>query len=432
MQFMNKVLGLFKWISGSKLRIGILIIILFGLGYFGYQKYSQSNQQPTYQTSQVTKGTLVTNVSASGSVTTANNVNITIQASGAVKEVMVKNGDKVTQGQTIATLTLDQASQQKQASAYASYLSAKNALDSANAKYNSLQNTLFVANQKLINDAVARGLKTDDPTYIEENATWLQSEADYKNQATVISAAQNSLAASSLNLSQLSSTITAPVSGVVKGLTITPGAIITVSSSSSNTTSTSQVLGSINQPGPIQAQVNISEIDSVQVSEGQKVTMTLDAFPGLTFTGKIVSINTNGVVSSGVTTYPAVISFDSGNDHIYPNMGVNAKIITNVVDNALLVPVAAVQSQNGQSTVRILKNNQIQNVPVEMGISSDTQTEIKSGVSEGDMVVTGIVAAKTGTSTSQGAASLFGATRGGFGGGGGGGGAIRATGGRGG
>ncbi len=408
------------WLLKNKFRLVIIIIILGLVGFLGYKNYNSATSKPQYQTEQAQKGSLIQSVSASGNITTANNVSVTIQASGAVNQVFVKNGDPVTQGQTLATLTLDQASQQKQAAAYASYLSAKNALDNANAKYNSLQNTLFVANQKLINDAVARGLTTTDPTYIEENATWLQSEADYKNQATAVSAAQSSLAAASLNLSQLSTTITAPVSGIVKGLTITPGAIVTVTSSSNNSTSTSQVLGSIYQQGPLQAQVNISEIDSVNVAEGDKVTMTLDAFPNSTFTGKVASINTNGVVSSGVTTYPAVITFDAGNDHIYPNMAVSAKIITKIKNDVVLVPSAAVQSGANGSTVRVMKNGKVTSVPVTVGDANDTQTEITSGINEGDVVVTGVTQTRA---TSSQTTSPFGATRGfgGFGGGGGGG-----------
>lgn len=429
---MNSLKGIFSrlsklkdWIlkASLKKKLAILAVVLV-IGWFGGSRIlGQGRSQPQYQTAQAEKGTLINNVTASGQITTANNVNITIQASGVVKEVLVKNGDTVTQGQTIATLTLDQASQQKQAQAYASYLSAKNSLDSANAKTNSLQAALFKANQTFINGSVARGLATDDPTYIQENALWLQAEADYKQQQTVISAANSSLTAASLNLSQLSSTITAPVSGVVKGLTITPGAIITVSSGSSTSTSTSQVLGSINQPGSLQAQVNISEIDSVKVTEGQKVTMTLDVFPNLTFTGKVVSINTNGVVSSGVTTYPAVISFDTGNDHIYPNMAVNAKIIVSVKNDVVLVPSAAVQTTNGQSTVRVLRNSQISQVPVEVGDSNDTQIEIISGINEGDVVITGTTTPSGTGSGGQGTTSPFGGFgggRGGFGGAGGG------------
>lgn len=420
------------WAFSSRTKAIITIILILIVGFFGYKNFTSKKNQVQYLTAQAQNGTLITSVTASGQITTANNVSVTIQSSGVVKDVLVKNGDQVTAGQELATITLDQASQQKQASAMASYLSAQNQLANAQSKYNTLQATEFTANQKFINDAVARGLLTTDPTYIEENGAWLQAQADYQNQQTAVSSAQESLTSSSLALSQVSSTITAPVAGKVTGLTITPGAIITVTSSSSNSNSTSQVLGSIYQVGPIQAEVNLSEIDSVNVSEGQKATMTLDAFPNETFTGKVVSINTNGVVSSGVTTYPAVISFDTGNDHIYPNMGVNATIITKIDDNVLVVPSAAVTTTSGQSTVRVLTNGQPQTVNVTTGDSNDTQTEILSGLNPGDTVVTGTTGGATtptGATTSPfGGGLRVGGFGGAAGGGAGGGGAARGGG----
>lgn len=404
-----------KHISGNikKLRLkkklmGIVVALFIG-SFLITKIFFPSQNQSTYQTSQAERGTLIKTITASGQITAANNVAMTIQAAGVVKEVYVKNGDSVTQGQKIAELTLDQASQQKAAAAYASYLSAQNNLNSATAKMNSLQSALFKANQTFINDKGIPNPSDSDkanPKYIEENADWLQAEADYTNQQTVIAASQASLNSASLTLSQTSSTITAPVAGTVRGLTITPGAIVMLSSANTNSASTSQVLGSIYQTGPIQAQVALSEIDVVNVSEGQKVTLTLDAFPDSTFTGKLISIDTNGVVSSGVTTYPAVISFDSDNSHIYPNMGVSANIITKIKNDVIMVPTQAVQtSQNGQSTVRVLKNNSPVSVPVEIGDSNDIQTEITSGINEGDTVVTS-VASQTTTQT-QGTASPF-------------------------
>lgn len=395
-------------------KIIILIIIILVVGIGGYKYLNSKQQQPNYQTTVVEKGTLVTSISASGQIINGS-VSITTQASGVINNVYVKNGDNVVQGQKIAEITFDAQSQQKQAAAWASYLQAKNSLDSANNSINTLQNLAFVANQKLINDAVARGLATTDPTYIEENSSWLAAEANYKNQQNVINQTQVSVNSAWLAYQQISSTITAPVAGIISGLTIAPGSAI---SSSTSTTNTAQILGSIIQPGPIQAQVNLSEIDSVNVNPGQKATLDMDAFPGKTFTGRVVSINTNGSVSSGVVVYPALIAFDTQMDHIYPNMGVNAKIITQVKDNVLLIPSVAIQTQNNQSTVRILKNGQIQTVPVSVGDSNDTQTEVTSGLSEGDLVVTNVISTTRGTS-GQGSSPFGTGGRGGFGGGGG-------------
>lgn len=316
----------------SKIRIVIFVAILIGLGYFGYNSFIAKPAAPQYQTAQATKGSLINSVSATG---------------------------------IIATLDID--AQIKQTAALSSYLSAKNSFETAKAKVNSLQAAAFKANQTFMNDAVARGLKTDDPTYIQENALWLQAESDYRNQTDVITQAQAALNSAWLSYLQLHPT------------------------------------NSLEQ-GKLQAQVNISEIDSVKVKEGDKVTMTLDAFPDATFTGKVASINTNGVISSGVASYPAIISFDTGNDHIYPNMNVTAKIITSVKNDVILVPSAAIQT----STVRIMKNGQPVSVTVAAGDSNDTQTEIVSGINEGDIVVTGMIS-PAGRTRAPGAASPFGA-----------------------
>ena len=151
-----------------------------------------------------------------------------------------------------------------------------------------------------------------------------------------------------------------------------------------------QKVGTITLPaGSTQAVVSLSEVDAVKVKADQKVTITMDAYPNKTFTGKVAIVDTNGTTSSNVTTYPATIVFDNAPDVVYPNMAVDAKIITNVKDNVILVPSAAVSTTNGASTVRIMKNGNVTSTAVEIGLSNDTQTEIVSGVSEGDTVVTG-------------------------------------------
>ena len=142
----------------------------------------------------------------------------------------------------------------------------------------------------------------------------------------------------------------------------------------------------------------------------------MDAFSDKSFTGKVAAIDTNGSITSGVTTYPVTIVFDSALSTIYPNMAVSVTIITDIKDNVLLVPTASIQTSNGASTIRIRKNGQIESVNVEIGSSNDTQIEIISGVSVGEEVITGQTGAATTTSSEQ-STSPFGGR--GFGGGGG-------------
>ncbi len=406
----------------------IIVVIVIAIGWFGVRPVilGSQQQQVQYQTAQAEKGTLITSIAASGTVSSGSSANITSSATGIVQEVYVENGETVSEGDRIALIKLDKNSQQQQTQSWASYLSAKNSHESAKAKIHSLQAAAFKANQTFINDAVARDLATDDPTYIQENALWLQAEADYKNQENVIKQAEAALSSAWLSYSQLSPTITAPMSGVVSNLSISSGLTISGSNSTSSTTDSntgsSQTVGTIKlKDSTPQASVNLTEIDVVKIKPGQKVTLTLDSHPDKTFTGRVSAVNTNGSVSSGVTTYPATINFDTAIDTIYQNMAVNATIIKDIKNNVVLVPSGAIQTSNGTSTVRLMKNGQLTSIQVEVGGSNDTQTEILSGVNVGDTIVTGQTGGATTPGSSGAATSPFGNTRGGFGGAGGGG-----------
>ncbi len=167
------------------------------------------------------------------------------------------------------------------------------------------------------------------------------------------------------------------------------------------------------------ATFNVSETDISSLKIGEEATVTLDATGNKTFAGKVATVDNIGSVTSGVTNYKVLITFDSEAPGVLPNMAASAKIITNVKNDVVLVPSAAVQTTGGQTTVRVMKNGNPVSVPVEVGDSNDTQTEIVSGVNDGDTVVTGVTNARTTTGTS-GAVSPFG---------GGGGGAFRVIGG---
>jgi membrane fusion protein, macrolide-specific efflux system len=415
----------------KKISVVIVLVILFA----GWRITSSSQKQPQYQTADAQKETLISTVSESGQVAVANRVAVTTGANGIVSHVYVKSGDTVSAGETIADLTLDIAGQQKQAAAWSSYLSAKNNLDSSNANLNSLQSKMFVSNQTFLNDQGSSANPSDQqkaaPKYIEENADWLAAEAAYKDQANVISQAQIAVNNALFAYDAVASNIIAPQDGTISDLTIAPGMQVGGAEVSGGTSGTAlSTVANIKSGGTPTISVNLSEVDAAKVQTGQKATLTFDALPNQTFTGRVIGINTTGTVSSGVTSYPATIVLDTANDHILPNMSVTANIITGVKDNVLAVPTAAIQSSGGQSTVRVLKNGQITIAQVTTGATSDADTEIVSGLNEGDIVVVGFVPIATAGGSA--AASPFSSSNpfrgiggGGFGGGarGGGGGA---------
>ena len=395
---MIKISKFFQNFFKNRLKAAIILAVIVGLVIVVGRLVKSKNQQPQIQTQKVERGTIVSSISASGQILTANIVNITTNTKGLVKKVYVKDGDKVWAGQKLMELTLDSDAQQKNAAAWVSYLSAKNNLDSAQATLYSLQSQEFAANQKLINDAVARELKTDDPTYIQENADWLAAEAKYKNQQNVIIQSRAAINSAWLSYQSVSPIVTAPISGTITNLTYAEGMSLSASSDSS------QRVAVIVSEGTPLSSFNVSEIDVSKVRPGQRATIKLDSLADKTFTGKIITVDKIGVITSGVTSYPVIIKFDSGASEILPNMSATANIILEVKDNVLLVPSSAVQKQNDQNVVQVMKGKQQQVVNVEVGLISDAQTEIISGLSEGDEVITSSTAS---TINNQSGGSVF-------------------------
>lgn len=183
------------------------------------------------------------------------------------------------------------------------------------------------------------------------------------------------------------------------------------------------------------AQVSLNEVDAAKIKVGQKVNITFDAIDGLNISGEVAEIDALGTVSQGVVTYNVKIVLDTQDDRIKLGMSVSASIITDVKQDILIVPSGAIKKQNGISYVEELdqsvQNPNSQGVissalprqqTVETGISNDTQTEIISGIKEGEEIIVRTITAATAKPAAT-APSLFGngggaGGRGGFGGGG--------------
>lgn len=411
---MKRFLSLPPLIKYGSLLLGVALL------WFGWSTYTKTkNTNVQYQTATATKDTLVVSITASGSISSANSAVVTTQTSGVVKTIYVKNGDSVQSGDKIADVDLDMEGKQRSAQAYASYLSAKNALDNANNTYYTLQSDLFTK-WKTYTDLAQNGTYENSDgspntenrqaaEYISTNDNWLAAEAKYKAQQNVVAQAQTSLSSAWASYQQSSPTIYAPISGTINGLSLQIGSVLTAQTSSTGN-STSQRIANIKTNATPTAVVNLNETDVPKVAIGNKATITMDAFPNQTFTGKVVSIDTTGSVSSGVTTYPAYIVLDAAPNDVYPNMAVDATIILAVKDNVILVPSAAVQTTNSQTTVRVMKNGAVSSVSVTIGATDNTNTEIVSGISEGDTVVTSVTTPAT---TSQSTTSPFSAFGGG-------------------
>lgn len=399
-------------------KLFIIILFIAIAGFAVTRLTAKKNSTPQYQTATAQKDTLIVSISGSGNVSSSNSTSVSTDASGVVKKIYVKDGDEVKVGDPIAEIELDLTSQQSAAQALSSYQSAKNSLETAKANLYSTNSDMFTKWNSYYNLATNGTYQNGDgspnannrtaPQFIIAQNDWLSTESRYKIQQSAVNQAQTALSSAWLTYQRSTPVIYAPISGKVSGLSLQIGSVIT-RQTSSTTIGGTKIANIVTDALP-NIVISLTEIDVPKVKIGNKATVTFDAIPDKTFTGKIISIDTVGSVSSNVTTYPTVIQLDFQSPQILPNMGAAANIILQTKDNVLLVPNAAVQSANGSKFVRVMKNGTLSQVPVETGLSSDSQTEIISGITEGDTVVTGSTST---TPTRTGTQSVFG----GFGGG---------------
>jgi len=163
------------------------------------------------------------------------------------------------------------------------------------------------------------------------------------------------------------------------------------------------------------ATLSMNEVDVAKIKLGEKVTVTFDAITDLSMTGAVAEIDTIGTVSSGVVTYTVKIAFDTENDLVKPGMSVSASIITDSKTNALIVPSSSIKTQGTTKYVQMFTTplpapatgsrgtpSKVapNKVTVEVGISDDTNTEIISGLKEGDQIVSSTITSATANKTS--------------------------------
>ena len=372
----------------KKIIVGVIILLtLVGLvGKWVIGKTSQN--KVTYQTSKAEKGTLVTSVSASGSIVSTGMLTVNSNASGVVKKVYVKDGDLVSAGQKIAEIVLDQTGLEKYASAYASYVQAQNSVNSAN---NSLRSAIASA-EKVLDEV--KGHDTDETLAQKESRT--KAEVARDNAYDTIKSAAANFTVASYNLRLASSIITASNLGKIDNLNLVEGLVMTETNVAVIRVDTTPV-----------AMVNLNETDISKIKIGQKVTLVADGLGEKTFVGIVATIDRVGLITSNVANYPVRIKLENQSSELLPNMSVGVEIMTNVKTDVLLVPASAVQTVNNQSTIQVMRNGEPITVTVEVGLSNDSQMEIISGLNEGDEVVTSTVTSTSSSSSSNNATSPF-------------------------
>ena len=307
----------------------LLLAIFAGIGYGIY--YYFFHEEPVVYgltSSAVTRGDIVSTVTATGELNAISVVEIGTQVSGTVQEIYVDFNSPVRAGQLIALidpsvlrLTLNE-SEASLAVYQASVKSAQASLTDAERK---LTRNRELWNRKLI----ARSEVDTSEADVEMKKAALQEAKSRVTQAR----ASVERARTNLNYTR----ITSPVNGVVIDRQVDAGQTV---AASYQTPTLFKVAEDLTR---MQIETKVDEADIGTVAEGQNVTFRVDAFPDETFSGRVVQVRIAPNTSESVVTYTVIIHVDNPDLKLKPGMTANVSIETAKATDTLRIPVAALR-----------------------------------------------------------------------------------------
>lgn len=324
--------------NGKILFAGAVIVSVGAVGIF----FLRGDRMP-YELATAEKGTIIQEVSVSGTVEPTVKVDLQFKNSGELSDVSAEVGQSVRAGDIVAKQVASVFTNQLQQS----------------------ESELVNQEYKLRTIIKDETKKTDEEQNLinAQKALVEKSRADVKTQRAKIE----------------EMTLVSPIDGVITAVNGEVGEIA----------KPEMIVVSIISEGVPHIEVDVPETAVARVDIGQRTRITLDAFDdGTEWAGRVTKIDPAEIVKGGAVYYRTTISFDEEDRRIRPGMTVNVWIETDVVENAILVPASAVQKKDVKKTVRILQENRVEEKEVVVGVKNDSGTiQIVSGVSEGDQVI---------------------------------------------
>jgi len=332
----------------------VLLALAAGGGWWAFLRPTEAPM--TFRTGKIERGALQAAVSATGTVTPVQQVQISSQVSGQIRELFVDFNSPVKQGQLIAQLdpqTYEYRVRQSTAdveASRASVLTAQANVQSALAQVTRAQVDLGEAqrDEKRKQDLLAQNFisPAELDTAKARTQSAAQSLAVAQAQVDVARAqAQNALAIVRQREAQLQQArvdlertqIRSPVDGIVIKRSVEVGQTVAASLQAPELFVIARNLSDM------QVEAAIDEADISRVRDGQKATFTIDAFPGRSFDGAVRQVRKAAVSAQNVVSYTVVVGFANPGSLMLPGMTANVRIITDTRDNVLKVPNAALR-----------------------------------------------------------------------------------------
>ncbi len=283
----------------------------------------------------------------------------------------------------------------RKAQAYTNLYNAKQSLANAQNNLSSLQGAPSTTNiQKALANLELAQAKQEDA----QRAWDLVKDGPDPNS---VAAAQTQVAAAQQLIDQAQ--ITAPFDGTITQAEAVPNAIVSSGTKAYRIDDLSNLV----------IDVQVVEIDVNKIKVGQTASITFDAIPNKTYTGVVTKTDLSGTVAQNSVSFTVTVHLADADSLVKPGMAANVTIVTNEVQDALLVPSTAIfVDDNNQQFVYLVKGGALTQVPVSVGAVSDTASQVTSdNLQEGDTIVLSFATSST-TGTS------FGFGAGGPGGGG--------------
>lgn len=313
-----------RWLGWATL-VAVLPIVVMG--------WNARNKTGTvhFKTQEVRRGSIIVTVTATGTLEPTNQVDVGSELSGIIKTVEVDYNDNVKVGQVLARLDTSKLEAQ--------VLQSKAALESARAKVLEAGATVREKRNELARFERVRELSGNKvPSQHELDAAEAALQRALGGEASAraaVSEAQATLNAIETDLGKAA--IYSPINGIVLVRAVEPGQ--TVASSLQ-----APVLFTLAQDlTQMELHVDVDEADVGQVREGQEATFTVDAFPDRTFPARISQVRYACQTVAGVVTYETVLKVDNSDLSLRPGMTATAEITVEKVEDAILVPNAALR-----------------------------------------------------------------------------------------
>jgi HlyD family secretion protein len=385
-----------RWLIVIFLVVAVAAVVII------IRRDSHESGTAQYETQQAKRGNLVVLVTATGTLQPTNEVEVGSEISGIVKSVEADYNDKVKVSQVLARIDTSKLEAQE--------TQLKAALEAAKARVLQAKATLNETTSKLDQlkrvKELSKGKVPSQSDFDAAQAAYERAKADGASAAAAVAQAQGTLEVTQTDIGK--AVIRSPIDGVVLDRSVELGQTVAAAFQAPVLFTLAEDLAKM------ELHVDVDEADIGQVKEGQEATFEVDAYPDRTFKATIIQIRYGSKTVEGVVTYETLLKVDNSDLSLRPGMTATADITVKKVENAVLVPSAALRfippapaakrpsrgllgamlprppmrmskpQDNGtgngkQQKVWILKDGQPVAVPVTIGATDGVNTEVTSG-----------------------------------------------------